>query len=152
MRYGGSCLIFHKGRGCFHWVSGIITFTKKWSFHWLSGIIIKKWSFHWVCGIMIPQTQWKDHFLWWFHWVCGIIIPQTQWNQPLTKKVIFPLSLWNFNSTDSVESTTYQKKWSLHWVFGILNPQTQWNQPLTKKWSFHCGINSTALFMLHRPI
>ena len=67
---------------------------------------------------MIPQTQWKDHFLWWFHWVCGIIIPQTQWNQPLTKKVIFPLSLWNFNSTDSVESTTYQK---------VIFPLSLWN-------------------------
>ena len=67
---------------------------------------------------MIPQTQWKDHFLWWFHWVCGIIIPQTQWNQPLTKKVIFPLSLWNFNSTDSVESTTYQKV-----IFPLWNQQ-----------------------------
>ena len=65
---------------------------------------------------LIPLSQWNHHP----H--KKVIFPLTQWNQPLTKKVIFPLSLWNYNSTDSVESTTYQK---------VIFPLSLWNHNST---------------------
>ena len=98
-------MLFKNGRGCFHWVSGIITFTKKWSFHWLSGIIIKK--------VIFPLSLWNYDSTDSVERSLFVMIPLSLWNHNSTdsvesttyQKVIFPLCLWNHNSTDSVEST-----------------------------------------------